>query len=199
MTEHTRSVSRRMRFEILKRDGHRCRYCGATAPDVQLTVDHVIPLALGGDNNPSNLTTACRDCNAGKASVPPEADKVAEVNEMAERLRLAFKKVSEEDREERQKRFDVLDMVVCDFASEWNQLANETGKRHKLPNDARGSLIRFYESGLDDTDLYDAAFYMFHMMPPHIDGWRYFCGTCWGMIRQRTNKALEMASAEVLA
>jgi 5-methylcytosine-specific restriction endonuclease McrA len=32
-------IPRRLRFEILRRDGHTCRYCGAQAPDVPLTVD----------------------------------------------------------------------------------------------------------------------------------------------------------------
>jgi 5-methylcytosine-specific restriction endonuclease McrA len=29
-------VSRRLRLEVLRRDGHTCRYCGAQAPDVKL-------------------------------------------------------------------------------------------------------------------------------------------------------------------
>ncbi|MEJ7724319.1 MAG: hypothetical protein WKF64_08445 [Ilumatobacteraceae bacterium] len=40
-------ISRRLRFEILRRDGHTCRYCGARAPDVPLTVDHVILIEDG--------------------------------------------------------------------------------------------------------------------------------------------------------
>lgn len=33
------AVSKRTRFEVLRRDGHRCRYCGAGAEDAALTVD----------------------------------------------------------------------------------------------------------------------------------------------------------------
>ncbi|AWN05089.1 HNH endonuclease [Gordonia phage Easley] len=39
------AVSKRLRYEILRRDNHTCRYCGATAPDVPLTVDHVVPVS----------------------------------------------------------------------------------------------------------------------------------------------------------
>ena len=31
------AVSKRLRFEILRRDNHACRYCGQMAPDVKLT------------------------------------------------------------------------------------------------------------------------------------------------------------------
>jgi len=33
-----------------------------------LQVDHVKPKAVGGTDDPKNLTTACKDCNAGKAA-----------------------------------------------------------------------------------------------------------------------------------
>jgi 5-methylcytosine-specific restriction endonuclease McrA len=38
----------KLRFSILRRDSFRCYYCGESAPDVVLHVDHVIPRALGG-------------------------------------------------------------------------------------------------------------------------------------------------------
>ena len=53
------AVTKRMRFEILRRDNHACRYCGATAPDVKLAVDHVTPVALGGTDSPDNLVASC--------------------------------------------------------------------------------------------------------------------------------------------
>lgn len=77
------SVSKRLRFEIFRRDNHACRYCGATASDTPLTIDHVMPTALGGTNDPSNLVTACQDCNAGKTSSIPATLYVADVAEDA--------------------------------------------------------------------------------------------------------------------
>ncbi|MYR30536.1 MULTISPECIES: HNH endonuclease [unclassified Streptomyces] len=62
------AVSKRLRYEILRRDKHTCRYCGAHAPDVPLRVDHVLPVALGGSDHPSNLATSCDPCNNGKSS-----------------------------------------------------------------------------------------------------------------------------------
>lgn len=73
------AVSKRLRYEVLRRDNHACRYCGRSAPDVALTVDHVVPVALGGSDDPGNLVTACRDCNSGKSASSPDAPIVANV------------------------------------------------------------------------------------------------------------------------
>lgn len=81
------SVSKRLRFEVLRRDNHTCRYCGASAPAVELHVDHVLPVALGGEDKASNLVASCSDCNSGKSSVPPDAALVADVS--ADSLRWA--------------------------------------------------------------------------------------------------------------
>lgn len=55
------------RLAIYHRDGFCCVYCGATAESgAQLTLDHVLACELGGDNNPTNLITACLSCNSSK-------------------------------------------------------------------------------------------------------------------------------------
>lgn len=77
------AVSKRLRYEILRRDNHACRYCGAAAPDVKLNVDHVIPTSLGGSDKPNNLVTSCADCNSGKTSSLPNAEPVADVDQEA--------------------------------------------------------------------------------------------------------------------
>jgi hypothetical protein len=59
-------ISGKIRFEVFKRDGFKCQYCGSAAPDVILHVDHVRPIASDGDNDIGNLITACAECNLGK-------------------------------------------------------------------------------------------------------------------------------------
>ena len=59
-------LTARRRWQVLERDGHRCQYCGAPAPEVRLVVDHIIPLVDGGTHDLDNLITACSECNAGK-------------------------------------------------------------------------------------------------------------------------------------
>ncbi len=61
-----RNVSPGLRFKVLRRDNFTCRYCGRSAPNVELAVDHVIPYAKGGTCTEENLVTACVECNAGK-------------------------------------------------------------------------------------------------------------------------------------
>ena len=62
------SPSPRERFALLQSAGFRCHYCGRTAAETGLHIDHVVPLAQGGTNDPGNLVVACKDCNLGKAT-----------------------------------------------------------------------------------------------------------------------------------
>ena len=59
-------VSNRMRFAIYKRDGYRCRICGANGYFDSLEIDHVKPIAKGGKSTFDNLQTLCRTCNKNK-------------------------------------------------------------------------------------------------------------------------------------
>lgn len=59
-------ISPGKRFDILKRDGFRCRYCGSSPPESKLEVDHITPLSAGGIDNDNNLAAACFACNRGK-------------------------------------------------------------------------------------------------------------------------------------
>jgi hypothetical protein len=63
----------KLRFEVFKRDGFHCQYCGRTVPDVTLQADHIIPQADGGVDDIDNLITACTECNQGKGRVPLES------------------------------------------------------------------------------------------------------------------------------
>lgn len=60
-------LSKSLRFEILTRDGFRCRYCGATAATAELHIDHVLPRSAGGQDTSENLVAACSACNHGKS------------------------------------------------------------------------------------------------------------------------------------
>lgn len=57
-----KGISKKLRFEVFKRDSFKCQYCGESAPDVLLEVDHIKPVASGGDNEITNLITVCKDC-----------------------------------------------------------------------------------------------------------------------------------------
>ena len=56
----------RKRFEVLKANNFKCSYCGISANEMRIEVDHIIPRSKGGTNELNNLTTACWKCNEGK-------------------------------------------------------------------------------------------------------------------------------------
>ena len=59
------------RKNIFARDESRCQYCGRRFPTQELSIDHVIPLAYGGENNWSNVVCACTQCNKRKGGKTP--------------------------------------------------------------------------------------------------------------------------------
>lgn len=89
-------ISKKLRFEIFKRDGFTCQYCGKMSPDVVLEVDHIKPVASGGKNEMLNLVTACLSCNRGKgatelsdeSTVFKQQKQLAEANERRIQLQM---------------------------------------------------------------------------------------------------------------
>lgn len=69
-----KGLTKKLRFEVFKRDSFKCQYCGASAPDVLLHADHIKPVAKGGVNDITNLITACLPCNLGKSDKPLNDD-----------------------------------------------------------------------------------------------------------------------------
>src|SRR6266496_4772459 len=81
------AISKGIRFEVFKRDSFKCQYCGAVAPEVLLAIDHIRPVAKGGDNHLTNLITSCVACNAGKRDIPlDERTAVAKARAQMEEL-----------------------------------------------------------------------------------------------------------------
>jgi hypothetical protein len=62
-------ISKRLRFEVFKRDSFTCQYCGAQAPSVVLQVDHIQPVSKDGADDIINLVTSCGSCNIGKSNI----------------------------------------------------------------------------------------------------------------------------------
>lgn len=166
-------VSKRVRFEVFKRDGFTCQYCGATPPKVVLEVDHVDPVALGGTNDMDNLVTSCFPCNRGKSdvllSVVPQslADKAAEVAEREEQL-AGYQAIL------RAKRERIEDDVWAVFAR-WREQDETTHERFN-------SVKRFIERlGLDEVfDAVDIT--LAANIRSERGEFRYFCKVCWNKV-----------------
>jgi hypothetical protein len=63
-----RAISKKKRFDIFKRDGFTCQYCGRSAPGVVLEVEHIHAVSRGGSDDDTNLLCACFDCNRSKGA-----------------------------------------------------------------------------------------------------------------------------------
>ncbi|KAK7377803.1 hypothetical protein VNO80_03235 [Phaseolus coccineus] len=61
------------RKNILFRDNYSCQYCSSRE---NLTIDHVVPAALGGEWTWENLVTACAKCNCKKGKKTLEEVKM---------------------------------------------------------------------------------------------------------------------------
>lgn len=64
-------ISGAVQQKVWVADGCKCMYCGQPMGKVQLTIDHFVPLEMGGKNDPSNYLSACRKCNKNKGGMDP--------------------------------------------------------------------------------------------------------------------------------
>ena len=99
MEQKRKNISKKTRFEVFKRDNFTCQYCGRSAPDVILEIDHINPIKNGGDNNILNLITSCFDCNRGKGKrkltdneeIKIQIEQLKEINKKREQLEMLLK------------------------------------------------------------------------------------------------------------
>lgn len=174
-----KSISKKDRFEIFKRDGFTCIYCGNVPPRVVLEVDHVIPVSKGGSNHIDNLVSSCMDCNRGKSNreltdaVQPIVDKI----EMAKERAIQYK--------------------------EYCKLLNDTEKRIQVEIEQISDIYSSVFVGLELTDVFKNsslkrfikdigyhevrdAMYKACMNVNHSQQCiKYFCGICWNIIKNK--------------
>lgn len=180
------AVSKRLRFEILRRDNHTCRYCGRSAPEVKLTIDHVIPETLGGSDDPSNLVAACADCNGGKSSVPADAAVVVNISQDALRWSQAMQQAADERALDRNQ----AAQLHAAFTNEWDSWTDRRGNTCERPPAWTSSIDQFLAAGLSMDDLTELV--TVAMTSRSTDTWRYFCGCCWRRIRDLQDRAAEI-------
>ena len=187
------AVSKRLRFEILRRDGHRCRYCGRGVDEgAKLTIDHVMPVALGGTDEDDNLVTACADCNAGKTSSAPDAEHVAKVADDSIRWAEAMKHAATVQAAQAAAR----DAVVDAFDGHWARWTYSDGSTVTRPADWRATVGRWADAGLDGDTL---GRLVDDVLPRNISDyrmWRYFCGAVKNVLSERAGIARALLDEE---
>jgi hypothetical protein len=78
-TGGVKAVHRKVRYQISgevqqgiwARDGFKCMYCERKMGETLMSIDHFVPLELGGKNDTTNYLSACKKCNKRKANNPP--------------------------------------------------------------------------------------------------------------------------------
>lgn len=175
-----KALSKKTRFEVFKRDGFRCMYCGAHPPAVLLHVDHITPVASGGGNDIDNLVTACEPCNLGKGA----RDLNAAPATLAEKARLVA-----EREEQLQGYHEVLEAKRNRLESQTWQVMNEIypGK-DSVPRDEFNSARMFVEK-LGFHEVLEAAELAMAAPINYRQTFRYFCGICWNKLRKQEGAA----------
>jgi DNA-directed RNA polymerase subunit RPC12/RpoP len=173
-------ISKGLRFEIFKRDGFVCQYCGAHPPAALLHVDHINPVKLGGGNEPDNLITACSACNSGKAArplnaVPKSLAKKAEETAEREAQISGYASVMEAAR-------DRIESEVWRVAEELQAGADAGYSRNKFNG------IKSFVVKLGVHDVLESAEIAVSKYPRGTGAaFKYFCGICWRKIRELDN------------
>lgn len=176
-TAKRKAISKKVRFEIFKRDGFKCQYCGAHPPGVLLHVDHIRPVADGGGNEDDNLVTSCEPCNLGKGArllsmVPATlAEKSAQVAEREAQL-LGYQEILEAKR-------DRIEDEMWRVAEVIDPGSSTSG----MKRDWIASIKRFNER-LGVHEVLEAAdIARAHYSYGGKKTFLYFCGICWNKIR----------------
>lgn len=76
----SRTISAKLRAEVLDRNGFTCQMCGLTPGDidpdtgrkVRLHIGHIVDKSLGGEDVLSNLRALCSTCNQGAKNITGE-------------------------------------------------------------------------------------------------------------------------------
>ncbi len=62
---------RKSRWWQQKTSTSTCYYCGKRVPFKTLTMDHLLPIAMGGRSTKDNLVPSCKACNNKKKAMMP--------------------------------------------------------------------------------------------------------------------------------
>ena len=172
-------VTKKIRFEVFKRDGFQCGYCGKAPPSVVLECDHVQPKSQGGLDDINNLITACFECNRGKKNVPL-AQIPPKLKDNLEVLHEKEAQVAEYNR--------YLKKI---YARERRQIAKISAMFEKYYPEKtfserfiKNSLKKFIRH-LPKAKIIDAAETSFGSFEDPDRAIKYFCGICWNIIKGR--------------
>lgn len=177
-------IGKKLRFDVFKRDGFVCAYCGAHPPAVLLEVDHIHPVAEGGTNDIDNLVTACENCNRGKGAglltnVPQSLAEKAEIVAEREEQLAYYYNILQSAKDRR----DAEMWAVADIYMErWGD--KDILRTHTTS-------IRMFLDRLDFFSVQEAMEIATSKTYSRNACFRYFAGVCWRKIKQQNGEETE--------
>ncbi len=171
-------ISKKIRFEVFKRDSFICQYCGDTPPKVILEIDHLEPVSKGGSNNINNLITSCFDCNRGKTNIPLDRipAPIAENLEILKEKELQLKEYNKLVRN--------IESIISRQISGVSKIFQETFVNNEITERFKRVSIKQFINKLDYEKVKDAMAIACSKIPHNSEqSLRYFCGICWRQIK----------------
>ena len=131
-------IKQKLRFDVLSRDSFKCQYCGiADSTNSQLVIDHIVPVCDGGTNHILNLSSACIDCNSGKAgkrlSVKNMPEKLRKQLEELNSLGIKQEPIQFDEMYADAKIFEIIKPVTRDDKNELEEITNPVIRASSFP------------------------------------------------------------------
>lgn len=176
--------SKKIRFEIFKRDNFTCQYCGRRPPEVVLEPDHILPKSKGGKYITDNLITACFDCNRGKrdgllTDLPDSiADNLKRIKEKRLQLR-EYEKYLQAAEQELNFYIDTIEVIMQEYFDDsltFNERFRFLSVKvflNKLPVSRVQEAMKLACLRKIGSKTKDDA----------ENAMNYFCGICWNWIK----------------
>ena len=184
------SITKKIRFEVFKRDGFTCQYCGKHPPEVTLEVDHIQPKSKDGEDDINNLLTACFDCNRGKSNV--------ELKRIPNTLQLNKEILEERELQyiEYHKILAKIDKRINKETDQVNEVFIKYFPKKELARDFRKNSVRKFIEKLNIFEVIDSMeiacnkfkdsrkqYINNQWMDKEDLAVKYFCGICWNKIK----------------
>jgi CRISPR/Cas system Type II protein with McrA/HNH and RuvC-like nuclease domain len=171
------AVTKKIRFEVFKRDGFRCAYCGKFPPAVILEVDHIDPKSRGGKDDINNLITSCFDCNRGKSNIPlikapPKLQENLEVLKEKEEQLKEYRKFIKKIEARIERDVSDIDNIYTEHFPEWS-----------LSDRFKEITLKRFLNLLPKHIIIESLQYAMARVPNKDQSIKYFCGICWKKIK----------------
>ncbi len=178
MAVKRKSISKRLRFEVFKRDRFTCQYCSAKPPKVPLEIDHIVPVSKNGKNTIDNLITACFDCNRGKSDVeltdvPPTLSDTIERKKIAQEQYAQYKRILNKEKR-----------VINNEITEVEDVYSDCFPDYVFTDKFKITVKKFIKAlGVEVvSEAMENA-----CTRPRLNeqtALKYFCGICWNTIKE---------------